>query len=191
MSCLRLTKLNNDTVYIKFSQWVDFNSIEKMTRLVLEQLENGIEHFVLLMSSPGGNVHAGISGYNFLNGIPAEVVTHNYGSVGSIAAVLFCAGLKRYSVPHATFILHGVTLDVKAHLKLNEKTLKEQMSSMKAEREIMSRVLSDATGRDHTQVERDILEGIVLNSEQALEYGIVHEVKTELFEKGAKVLEIT
>jgi len=30
-----------------------------------------------------------------------------------------------------------------------------------------------------------------LNSEQALEYRLVHEIKTELFEKGAKVLEIT
>lgn len=183
--------MNNDTVYIKFTQWVDFNSIEKMTHLVLEQLENGVKHLILLMSSPGGNVHAGISGYNFLNGIPAEVVTHNYGSVGSIAAVLFCAGVKRYTVPHATFILHGVVLDMKAPLKLNEKSLEEQLSNMKADREIMSRVLSDTTGRDHTQVELDILKGIVLNSEQALEYGIVHEVKTELFKKGAKVLEIT
>ena len=59
------------------------------------------------------------------------------------------------------------------------------------DREIFSQVVTDATGRDHTQVERDILDGIVLNSEQALEYRLVHEIKTELFEKGAKVLEIT
>jgi ATP-dependent protease ClpP protease subunit len=182
--------MNDDTVYIKFSQWVDLNSIEKLTNLVLEQLENGAERINLLMSSPGGNVDAGISGYNFLNGIPAEIVTHNYGSVGSIAAVLFCAGSKRYSVPHATFILHGVTLDVKAHLKLTEKSLKEQMSSMKADREIMSRVISNTTRRDYTQVDHDILEGIVLNSEHALEYGLIHDVKTELFEKGVKVLNI-
>jgi ATP-dependent protease ClpP protease subunit len=59
------------------------------------------------------------------------------------------------------------------------------------DREIFSQVVTDVTGRDRVQVERDILDGIVLNSEQALEYGLVHEIKTELFERGAKVLEIT
>ena len=59
------------------------------------------------------------------------------------------------------------------------------------DREIFSQVVTDVTGRDHAQVEHDILDGIVLNSEQALEYGLVHEIKTGLFEKGAKVLENT
>ena len=31
----------------------------------------------------------------------------------------------------------------------------------------------------------------MLDSEQALEYGMVHEITTELLEKGVKVLEIT
>lgn len=37
-----------------------------------------------------------------------------------------------------TVILLGVTLDVKANFKLNEKSFAEQVSSMKADREIMS-----------------------------------------------------
>ena len=66
------------TIYIKFSSYIDTNSVEKMTQLVLEQLSQGVERFVFLMSSPGGQVIAGISAYNFLMGIPAEVTTHNY-----------------------------------------------------------------------------------------------------------------
>jgi len=180
-----------DAVYIMFFGGIDNNSIGKMTQLVLDQLRSGAERFILLLSSPGGNVISGISGYNFLVGIPAEVITHNYGRVDSIAAILFCAGSKRYCVPRATFTLHGVTLDIQSHLTFNEKILAERVSSMRADREIMSRVISETTGKTYTQVERDILEGIVLDSEQALKYGLVHEIKTELFEKGAKVLEIT
>ena len=179
------------TVYIRFFVGIDFKTIEVMAQVVLEQLRQGTERFIFLMSSPGGNDMAGITGYNFLKGIPAEVITHNIGSVGSIAAVLFCAGSKRFCTPHSTFILHGITLDVKAHSTFNEKTLEERTSSVRADREIMSRVITDTTGNNYAQVERDILEGIVLNSEQALEYGLVHEIKTELFEKGAKVLEVT
>ena len=180
----------NKTVYIKFSVRVDFNSIERMTHQILEQLSLGVDKFIILISSPGGNVLAGISGYNFLRGIPAEVIMHNYGSVDSIATVMYCAGSTRYCVPHATFTLHGVTLDIKSHFTFSEKTLKERVSSLGADREIMSRVIADNTGRDLAIVEHEILEGIVLNSDQALEYGLVHKIKVELFETGAKVIEI-
>jgi ATP-dependent Clp protease protease subunit len=178
------------TVYIKFSDYIDTNSVEKMTQLVLEQLSQGVERFVFLMSSPGGHVIAGISAYNFLMGIPAEVITHNYGSVDSIATVLFCAGSKRLCVPYASFTIHGVTLEIKSQTKYNEKKLGEHIASLRTDREIMSRVISGATGMSFSQVDHDILEGIVLNSKQALEYGLVNEIKKELFEKGAKVLDI-
>jgi len=183
--------IKKETIYIQFFKGIELNTINKMTQLVLEQISKGVERFVFLMSSPGGNVFAGLSAYNFLKGIPAEVITHNFGSVDSIAAILFCSGSKRYCVPHARFILHGVTLDVKTPIQFTEKSLEERIRNLRVDREIFSRVLTDTTGRNHAQVEHDILEGIVLNSEQALEYGLVHEIKTELFEKGAKVLEIT
>jgi len=183
--------IKKETIYIQFFKGIELNTINKMTQLVLEQISKGVERFVFLMSSPGGNVFAGLSAYNFLKGIPAEVITHNFGSVDSIAAILFCSGSKRYCVPHARFILHGVTLDVKTPIQFTEKSLEERIRNLRVDREIFSRVLTDTTGRNHAQVEYDILEGIVLNSEQALEYGLVHEIKTELFEKGAKILEIT
>ena len=180
-----------DTIYIKFCKGIELNTINEMTQLVLEQISKGVDQFVFLMSSPGGNVFAGLSAYNFLKGIPAEVITHNFGSVDSIAAILFCAGSKRLCVPHARFNLHGATLDIRTPIQYTEKSLDERVRSLRIDREIFSQVVADATGRNHAQVEGDILDGIVLNSEQALEYGLVHEIKTELFEKGAKVFEIT
>jgi len=180
-----------ETIYIHFFTGIELNTINRMTKLVLEQMSEGVERFIFLMSSPGGNVFAGLSAYNFLKGIPVEVITHNYGSVDSIAAILFCAGSKRFCVPHARFNLHGATLDIKTPIQYTEKSLDERVKSLRMDREIFSQVVTDATGKDHIQVERDILDGIVLNSEQALEYGLVHEIKIELFEKGAEVFEIT
>ena len=43
---------------------------------------------------------------------------------------------------------------------------------------------------EHLLVERDFLDGVVLNSGQALEYELVNEVKADLFERGAKVVDI-
>ena len=179
------------TVYIKFFVRIDPNTIAKLTTLVQEKLREGVERFVLLISSPGGNVFAGLSGYNFLKGIPAEVITHNFGSADSIGTVLFCAGSRRFCVPHARFLLHGIGFDVTSPTRFNEKILDERMKSLRIDRENISRVIADNTGRALADVERDILEGTVLNSEQACKYGLAHEIKTELFERGAEVVEIT
>ena len=146
---------------------------------------------MLLISSPGGNVFAGLSGYNFLKGIPAEVVTHNFGSADSIATVIFCAGSTRFCVPHARFLLHGIGFDIANPTRFNEKILDERIKGLRIDRENISKVIADNTGKALADVERDILEGTVLNSEQARQYGLVHEIKTELFERGAEVVEIT
>ena len=179
------------TVYIKFFAGIDPNTITKLTRVVQEKLEDDVERFVILISSGGGNVFAGLSGYSFLKGIPAEVFTHNFGSANSIATVLFCAGTRRFCVPHARFLLHGIGFDVTGPTRFNEKILDERIKSLRIDRENISRVIADNTGRPLIDVEKDILEGTVLNSEQAREYGLVHEIKTELFERGAEVIEVT
>ena len=161
-----------------------------MTQLVEEELRNGVDRFVLLMSSPGGGVFAGLTGYSYLKGIPAEVVTHNCGSVDSIAAVLFCAGSHRLCVPHARFLLHGISYDVAKPARFGEKALDERVRSLKMDRENMAGVIADSTGKPLAAVQSDILEATVLNSEQALQYGLVYEIRSELFEKGARILEI-
>ena len=161
-----------------------------MTQLVEEELRNGVDRFVLLMSSPGGGVFAGLTGYSYLKGIPAEVVTHKCGSVDSIAAVLFCAGSHRLCVPHARFLLHGISYDVAKPARFGEKALDERVRSLKMDRENMAGVIADSTGKPLAAVQSDILEATVLNSEQALQYGLVHENRSELFEKGARILEI-
>ena len=179
------------TVYIKFFLDIDRDTITKLTRVVQEKLEEDVERFVILISSGGGNVFAGLSGYSFLKGILAEVFTHNFGSADSIATVLFCAGTRRFCVPHARFLLHGIGFTVTSPTRFNEKILDERIKGLGVDRENISRVIADNTGRPLSEVEKDILQGTVLNSEQAREYGLVHEIKTELFEKGAEVIEIS
>lgn len=179
------------TVYIKFFAGVDSKTMTKLTQVVQEALEKAAERIILLMSSPGGNVFAGLSGYNFLRGIPAEVATHNFGSVDSIAIVLFCAGSRRFCVPHSRFLLHGIGFDVTSATRFDEKILDERIKSLRIDRENISRVIADNTGRALVDVERDMLTGTVLNSEQAREYGLVHEIRSELFERGAEIIEIT
>jgi len=94
--------------YVKFFAPVMQDSINALMQIVDQKIRQGAQKMGLLISTPGGDVFHGISAYNYLKGVPLEIITHNFGSADSIGVVLFCAGAKRLSVPHARFLLHGV-----------------------------------------------------------------------------------
>ncbi len=106
--------------------------------------------------------------------------------------VRFSAGVEVKTVNklNARFLLHGISYDVTKPNRFEEKTLDERVRSLRMDRENMSGVIADSTGRPLATVERDILDGTVLNSEQALVYGLVHEIQSVLFEKGSRMFEI-
>ena len=178
-------------VYIRYFGPIDDERVKKLMATVEQKLKEGTERFVILISSPGGNVFQGISAYNFLKGIPAEIVTHNFGSTDSIAVCLFCAGFKRLCVPHGRFLIHGIGFDAPAGARFDEKSLSERMTNLRNERETICRIIADNTGKKLEDVEQDMFRGITLTSEQAKDYGLVHEIKSELFEKQVEVISIT
>jgi len=183
--------MTQQTVYIRYFGPIDDDRVKKLMAKLEEKLSEGIRRFVILVSSPGGSVFPGISAYNFLKGIPAEILTHNFGSTDSSAICLFCAGSKRYCVPHGRFLIHGIGFNVSAGARFDEKSLGEHITRLKNERETICRIIADNTGKKLEDVEQDMLTGITLTSEQAKNYGLVHEIKSELFEKGADVINIT
>jgi len=179
------------TIYIRYFGPIDEERVKKLMTALEQKLNDGTERFVILISSPGGNVSPGVSAYNFLKGIPAEVITHNFGSIDSMAVCLFCAGSKRLCVPHGRFLIHGISLNVSAGARFDEKSLGEHITRLKNERETICRIIANNTGKKLEDVEQDMFSGITLTAEQAKDYGIVHEIKSELFEKQAEVISIT
>lgn len=178
------------TVQIKFYTGVDESSVKRLMSAVEEKLAQGVERFIILLSSPGGNVFHGLSAYNFLKGIPAEVTTHNFGSVDSMGAVIYCAGSKRYCVPHARFLLHAPSAVFSQPTNLEEQQLEERVKGLKLDIENIAGVIAANTGKTEEQVYKDMLDRTALNPEGAIKYGLVHEIKEELFEQGSELISI-
>ncbi len=130
-----------------------------------------------------------MSAYNYLKGIPAKIITHNFGSVDSIGLVLFCGGEERYSVPHARFLLHGVSSSFQNE-NLEEKQLEERLKSLKIDVENIAKVIAVNSGLKVEDVVKAMLERTTLNPDEAKRWGIVQEIKTELFDQGDEVISI-
>ncbi len=117
-------------------------------------------------------------------------MTHNFGTVDSITCVLFCAGSKRYSVPHARFLLHGVSANFPQGASLEEKQLEERLNGLKIDIENIAKVMASATNKSKEEIIKAMGERTTLNPEQAKEFGLVHEIKTPLIEAGAELIAI-
>lgn len=179
----------NNKVVIKFFAPVIDSTINALMSEIDERMKSGATEFTILISTPGGNVHFGLSAYNYLKGIPAKITTHNFGSVDSIGLVLFCGGDVRYSVPQASFLLHGVSCGFQNE-SLEEKELEERLKGMRIDSENIAKVIAMNSGLAVDEVVKIMFERITLNPEQAKERGIIHDIKTELFDPGDEVVSI-
>jgi ATP-dependent Clp protease protease subunit len=175
---------------IKFFAPVIDITINALMNAIDQKMKQGQRNFILLISSPGGSVFHGLSAYNYLKGIPAEITTHNFGSVDSIGVVLYCGGKKRLSVPQARFLLHGVNFNFPQGASLEEKQLEEKLKGLKIDIENIAKVIAANTGKESGEVMKAMLDRTTLNPQEALAWGLVHEIKVELFPSGAEVIPI-
>lgn len=149
------------------------------------RLADGATSIHLLLSSPGGSVFHGLSVHNFMRGLSVPIATYNFGSVDSIGVVMFCAGSRRYCVPHSRFHIHGVRANFKGEASFDEQALEERIKLLKTDYTNIARVISATTGRNENQVVRDMNKQTSLMPEQAVKYGLVHEVKPQLLPASA------
>lgn len=177
-------------VVIRFFAPVIDATVNALMNTVDQKMKQGIRDFIILISSPGGSVIHGLSTYNYLKGLPANITTHNFGSVDSIGIVLYCAGTRRLSVPQARFLLHGVSAQFKGNQSLEEKQLEERLKGLRIDIENIAKVIAENTGKSVEDVTDAMLERITLNPEEAQSWGLVHEVKSQLFETGSEVVSI-
>ena len=177
-------------VVIRFFAPVIDATVNALMTTVDQKMKQGIRDFIILISSPGGSVIHGLSTYNYLKGLPANITTHNFGSVDSIGIVLYCAGSRRLSVPQARFLLHGVSAQFKGNQSLEEKQLEERLKGLRIDIENIAKVIAENTGKSVEDVTDAMLERITLNPEEAQSWGLVHEVKSHLFETGSEVVSI-
>lgn len=177
-------------VAIRFMAPIDGNSIGRLFAIIDQKLQQGVKEFTLLMSTPGGTVFHGLAAYNYLRGILAKVITHNFGSVDSVGIVMYCAGSERRSVPHARFLLHGVSAGFQQNEQLEEKQLEERLKGLQIDLRNISRVIAERCGKTEAEFYQAMLDRTTLDAEEAKTWGLVQRLESELVVEGQEVVAI-
>jgi ATP-dependent protease ClpP protease subunit len=128
-------------------------------------------------SSPGGSVAAGITLYNFLKGLPVELIMHNTGSVDSIATAIFLAAGKRYACPHSKFLFHGVGMGFPRDSRFNRSQLREYLSGLENDETRIRELVVERTKLSGSELIDLFTQGEAKDTTYALEKGVISEIK--------------
>lgn len=126
------------------------------------------------IDSPGGDVSAGFAIYDMIRFVSCPVVLIGNGLIASAAALILLAvpAERRVGFPNSEYLIHqplsgmkGTASDILIHA--------ENLSKTKSK---INKIISDATGKKLSQVQKDTDRDYWLNAEEALEYGLISKI---------------
>ena len=92
-------------------------------------------------------------------------------------------------MPQARFLLHGVSAGF-GNERLEEPQLEERLKGLRIDIENIAKVIAENTGKTVDDIAKAMLERTTLNPDEAKSWGLVHDIKSELFEPGSEVISI-
>jgi len=175
------------TTYINFHAPINQHTTQNLMVVIAQKLVAGITDFYVLLSTPGGEVASGLTVYNFLRSIPANITMHNIGNVDSIGNAIFLAANTRLACEHSTFMFHGVGFDVK-NLKLEEKNARELLDSILADQDRIADIIVQRTNIDRRRSRQLFREARTKDATAALTAGIISNIADPAIPAGADIV---
>ncbi|QEL64663.1 ATP-dependent Clp protease proteolytic subunit [Oryzomicrobium terrae] len=145
-----------------------------VAQLLFLEAENPEKDISLYINSPGGSVTAGMSIYDTMQFLKADVSTLCIGQAASMGAFLLAAGAKgkRFALPNSRVMIHqplggfqGQASDIAIHAK-EILSIKDRLNTL----------LASHTGQPFERVERDTDRDNFLSAQEAAEYGLIDKV---------------
>ena len=167
------SRLLKDRIIILNGEITDNSSNIVVAQLLyLDSLNN--DDISLYINSPGGSITAGMAIFDTMNFIKSDVSTICVGMAASMAAFLLSSGEKgkRYILPNAEVMIHQPLGGAQGQAT-EFKIAAERILKLKKK---LNKILSDNTGKDIDTIDNDTERDYFMDSDEALNYGIVDKV---------------
>lgn len=148
------------------------NSI--IAQLLFLDAQDKEKDIVMYINSPGGVITSGLAIYDTMRHIKADVSTVCVGQAASMGAVLLAAGTrgKRYSLPNSRIMIHQPLGGARGQAT----DIQIQAKEMERIKELMNRILSDATGKTIEEIYKDTERDNFMSPEEAISYGLIDKI---------------
>ena len=128
----------------------------------------------MLISSPGGHVESGDMIHDMIKFIRPTVRTIGSGWVASAGALIFVAAKRenRFCLPNTRFLIHQPSGGIGG----TSSDMMIQAEQVRLMRDRLNQIFADATGQSLERIEKDTQRDFWLNTQEALDYGLLGRV---------------
>ena len=128
----------------------------------------------MLISSPGGHVESGDMIHDVIKFIRPTVRTIGSGWVASAGALIFVGADRenRFCLPNTRFLIHQPSGGIGG----TSSDMMIQAEQVRLMRDRLNQIFADATGQPLERIEKDTHRDFWLNTQEALDYGLLARV---------------
>ena len=137
----------------------------------------------LYIDSPGGSVTAGLSIYDVMQAVSADIHTVCVGTAASMAAVLFAAGDRREILRHGEVMVHDPL--VSGGISGSALAVQDKSDRLMAKRKVLCGILAQHTGKTLKQIYKVTAKDTYFGAEEAVQYGLADAVIEKLERRSA------
>ncbi len=171
--------LEKRTVYL-WGVVDDKSAREVVSKLMLLEADKPGEEIKFYINSPGGVVTSGMVMYDTIRMLKSPVSTICMGLAASMGSILLSAGAKgrRFIFPHGEVMIHQPSLS--GYYQAKSSDIEIHAAQIKKTKELGARILADNCGKTMEQILKDFDRDYWMDATEAVAYGIVDGIYTEL-----------
>lgn len=188
-----LFKEEHERIYLKknhlyFHNGVDEKSVDLVKKLMREYLDKYIKTknksssviftpkpLFLHIYSPGGDVHAGLSLYDFIieyaKTIPVYTIVE--GLAASAATIISIAGTKKFITPNSYMLIHQLS----TYMRGNFEQIKDEFGNCEKIMKQLKEIYALHTNLNRKQLSDILKRDVNWDAEDCKKYGLIDEIK--------------
>ncbi len=136
------------------------------------------EEIKLFISSPGGEVTAGLALYDVMRLAKSPVTTICVGIAASMGSILFLAGSKRLMTKHSQIMIHDPSVNMGGYNKAL--AVQETLEQIMKTREILGKIIAERTGKQLKTVYSKTKGDAYFSSDEAIKFGLATGILEDL-----------
>ena len=177
-----------DMMFQRREIWISGEINSELADAVISQIlhldaEDPDAEIVIYINSPGGSVTAGLSIYDVMQAVSADIHTVCVGTAASMAAVLFASGDRREILRHGEVMIHDPL--VSGGISGSALTVQDMSNRLMDKRKLLCGILAQHTGKSVKQIYKVTAKDTYFGAEEAVAFGLADSIVEKMERRSA------
>ena len=177
-----------DMMFQRREVWLTGEITSEVADAVIAQIlhldaEDPDAEITMYIDSPGGSVTAGLSIYDVMQAVSADIHTVCVGTAASMAAVLFASGDRREILRHGEVMIHDPL--VSGGISGSALTVQDKSNRLMDKRKLLCGILAQHTGKSVKQIYKVTAKDTYFGAEEAVAFGLADSIVEKMERRSA------